>query len=195
MHKSKNQLYVPVDLAAVCSVAFILLLLYLSMAGFKAEEPVRVNMPETSGYRCTMNGLGDAVILLGEGKVFLRLPDTVRKDVLLQMSNKYNTRFTKSQCNRFKNIEFIGISIAAFHQEVLPHDQSGISLQGKDNELAAWISAASKTYRTLYQRDMQIGIKADKDTRYTLIKDVITVLQNQNINRFSFITATKVKHD
>lgn len=193
MRKPKKQFYIPIDLAAVCSVAFVLLLLYLSMAGYKPQEPVEINMPETSGSRCTQNTLGDAIILIGEGKVFLHLPDTVRKDVLLQMSNKYNIRFTQSHIDRFKSIDFIGMPIAAFNQGAIAGSFPGIGMKNPDNQLAAWITAANKSYYSLYNRRMIIGIKADRGTGYPLIKSVIATLQDQNINKFAFITATKVK--
>ena len=193
MRKPKTQLYIPIDLAAVCSVAFVLLVLYLSMARYKPQEPVEINMPETSGYQCTMNTLGDAIILIGEGKVFLHLPDTVRKDALVQMSNKYNIRFTQSQSDRFKGIDFIGMPVAAFSQSTVVGNLEGISIQKQDNQLAAWIAAANKAYYFIYKRRMVIGIKADRDTGYPLIKNVIATLQDQDINKFAFITATKVK--
>nr|WP_067054449.1 biopolymer transporter ExbD [Mucilaginibacter sp. L294] len=193
MRKPKTQFYIPIDLAAVCSVAFLLLLLYLSMAREKSEEPVEVNMPETSGYMCTLNTLGDAIILIGKDKVFLKLPDTVRKDALLEMSSKYNLRFTKSHLDRFKNIDFIGMPVAEFNQSKIAGNLAGISIQNPDNQLAAWIRAANKAYYSLYKRRMIIGIKADRDTGYPLIKNVIATLQDQDINKFAFITATKAK--
>jgi hypothetical protein len=163
MRNRKTKLYIPVDLAAVCSVAFILLLLYISMAGYKPEEPVEIKLPETSGYQCTVNSLGDAFVLIGEGKVFLYLPDTVRKDALTQMGNKYNIRFTQTNIDRFASVKFIGMPLAAFGQDDLTGNHAGLSLNERNDELAAWISAANKIYYSLYQRRMMISIKADKN--------------------------------
>jgi biopolymer transport protein ExbD len=192
MRKPKTQFYIPIDLAAVCSVAFVLLLLYLSMAREKPEEPVEINLPETSGFRCSIDGFGEAIILLGQDKVFLQLADTLRKDALIQIGLKYNIPFKKQYINRFRNIVYIGLPADGFNQDIIASNQPGISLQEHSNELGAWINAANKAYHTIYQRDIRVAIKADKNTAYPIIKNVISTLQDQGINRFSFITATKI---
>lgn len=195
VRKPKSQLYIPVDLAAVCSVAFILLLLYLSMARYNAEEPVKINMPETSGFRCNIDGFGDAIIFLGQDKVFLQLADTLRKATLVEIGLKNNISFKKQCIDKFRSNVYIGLPPIAFNRDIMAANQPGLNIEEPNNELATWISAAKKIHRSIYQRGFRVSIKADRDTGYPIIKKVINTLQAQNINRFSFITATKVSRN
>jgi hypothetical protein len=193
MPKARKSFYVPIDQAAACSVAFILLLLYLSMARSKNDEPIEINMPATTGYICRL--YDDALILVGQGKVFLYIPDTLRKQTLLHLADEKNIPFSPADVERFKKISFIGMPVSAYKHEINAHNQPGLSLNKDNNELATWIDAANIIQRSINKRRMRISIKADKDVSYTLIKSIISTLQDQNINKFSFITATKIRKD
>lgn len=58
MYTRRTCPYVPIDLAAVCSVAFLLLLLYISMARPKHPDPLNIQMPASSCFRCNIDGFG-----------------------------------------------------------------------------------------------------------------------------------------
>ncbi|MFD0795090.1 hypothetical protein ACFQZX_15820 [Mucilaginibacter litoreus] len=189
MRKPNANMYVPIDLAAVCSVAFILLLLYLSMARFELQDPVTINLPETSGYECTLSPIGDAIITIGQGKIFLTIPPAIRRNVLLKLGSKHHITFTPGQINQFQGIRFIGMSLADFGSENLTNNNKGINIS--NNELADWIHFADREYHRNFERRMQFAIKADKTTLYPEIKRIMTALRNQKINRISFIIATK----
>jgi hypothetical protein len=195
MPKARKSFYVPIDQAAACSVAFILLLLYLSMARPKSAEPIEINMPATTGATCNIDGFGEALVLVGQDKVFLQISDTLRKQTLLHIGEEKNIRFSPADLERFKKTAFIGMPVLAYKQEINADNQPGLSLNKNNNELATWIDAANIVQQSIYKRRMRISIKADKDVNYTLIKSIISTLQNQNINRFSFITATKIRKD
>ena len=142
-------------------------------------------MPETSGYRCILDGLGGATVLMGENKVFLSIPDTVKEGVFKRVGALQKTTFTAAQTARFKQLQFIGTSPKNINRNNIP--AAGLSSNG----LAEWIQIAEREYQTIYNRPMRISIQADKATPYTEIKKVIAILQDQGINKLLFITATR----
>jgi biopolymer transport protein ExbD len=192
MPKARKSFYVPIDQAAACSVAFILLLLYLSMARPKSAEPIEINMPATTGATCNIDGFGEALVLVGQDKVFLQISDTLRKQTLLHIGEEKNIRFSPADLERFKKTAFIGMPVLAYKQEINADNQPGLSLNKNNNELATWIDAAHTVNQSIHENGFRVSIKADKDASYILIKNIISTLQDQNINRFSFITATKM---
>jgi biopolymer transport protein ExbD len=192
MPKARKSFYVPIDQAAACSVAFILLLLYLSMAHGKSIEPIEINMPTTTADICNMREPDDALILVGQGKVFLKISDTLRKQTLLRIGEKKNIRFLPADLERFKRTAFIGMPLLAYQKEIIAGNQPGLSINKHNNELATWIDAAHTVNQSIHENGFRVSIKADKDASYILIKNIISTLQDQNINRFSFITATKM---
>ena len=60
-----------------------------------------------------------------------------------------------------------------------------------DNQLATWILAARQV-----NPNVQACIKGDVDAPYPLVKKVLDILQDKNVNKFNLITnleATEVK--
>jgi biopolymer transport protein ExbD len=72
-----------------------------------------------------------------------------------------------------------------------PISRPGIPYNSSDNsELYNWIREARKADLALSGKALRIVIKADKDAKYSVVKQVIKTLEKQKLRRFSLMTGT-----
>ena len=73
--------------------------------------------------------------------------------------------------------------------------QPGIpSDSGANNELKQWILQSRYATKELHNVDLRFSIKGDSKEEYPLIRKVVDVLQDQNINKFSLITSLEAEN-
>ena len=62
--------------------------------------------------------------------------------------------------------------------------QTGIPLDSPDNQLALWI-----LFTRQVNPNVQACIKGDAKTGFPIVKKVLDILQDKNVNRFNLITS------
>ena len=72
---------------------------------------------------------------------------------------------------------------AGCHRKYLLH---GLNIDSIDNQFKAWVRNARAT-----NADLRIAIKADANTPYSVIKNVMNSLQDLRENRYNLITSLK----
>jgi len=160
LYKRKSKPYALIDQAALCSCAFLLLLLYLSMARPKSPDPLNIDLPAASGYVCNIDGSGDAIIWIGKGKVMLELDKQLRADALIGISKKYKIQFSQAKLARFNDVDLIGVPVDQLKQYIAGYhienkaffNQAGIKLVLGENELSNWMAAATNAGSLLNRR-------------------------------------------
>jgi biopolymer transport protein ExbD len=161
-------------------------------------EPVPVDTPYSISEKSTPDANYMTVLLAPgtPGKVFFNFdngPDTIlhfRPKILAEMGKRYNITFTPEELSKFEKIsESFGVPIADM-KKFLAADakersklETGIPIDSVDNQLALWV---------LYARQVNPAIiamiKGDAEVEYPLVKKVLDILQDKNVNKFSLIT-------
>jgi len=102
---------------------------------------------------------------------------------------KYHLAFSTDEQAKFKKLDVIGIPIAQLkdyldnhYGKQTPYVDVGIPYKSNNSELADWILFSRKAYQEKTGHFLITLIKGDKDAMYPQIKQVINVLQQQNIN-------------
>ena len=190
-----------IDMTPMSDVMTLLLCFFMLTSTFVKQEPVKVNSPVSVSEinvpeKSVLNILVDKT-----GKIFMSLDnqnDVV--DVLSGMTGQYGISLTKAQVKKFQNDPMWGAPMDKLEAclSLSTQDMSeqlpglGIptdSIDGKESEFQLWVRQARDV-----NPDIKIAIKADEATPYSIVKKIMSELQDMNENRYYLIT-TLAKED
>lgn len=193
-----------IDMTAMCDVAFLLLTFFILTATARQPEPLPVDTP-SSVVQIKLPDSDIATLTVGNGKVFFGVSgQPVRINMLERIAKRYNLQFTPQEKKRFSVIESFGVPVANLKQFISldgatrskPGFQPGIptdSVNGAASELHEWILAARYATKEVNNKELRISIKGDSKEEYPAIKNVIDILQKQQVNKFSLITSLEAE--
>ena len=184
-----------IDMTAMSDVTVLLLTFFMLTSTFVKKEPVEVVTPSSvSEIKIPETDILQ-ILIEPSGKIFMSLdkqPDM--KAVLLKMGEEYNMTFTPEQERKFVIASTFGVpmqrmsnflNLSVEEQDKVLKTQ-GIPCDSTDNQFKAWVRHARSV-----NPDLRIAIKADADTPYLIIKDVMNSLQDLRENRYNLITSLK----
>jgi biopolymer transport protein ExbD len=117
-------------------------------------------------------------------------------ETLSKVGEELGVSFTPEEIRKFKIQKTFGVPIKSMKAYLaLPAEKQdailkdyGIPTDSVDNQFKTWVKAARAT-----NEELRIAIKADSNTPYKVIKDVMTSLQDLRENRYNLITSLKVE--
>ncbi|KQB37865.1 biopolymer transporter ExbD [Flavobacterium sp. L1I52] len=192
------------DMTAMCDVAFLLLTFFILTATAKIPEALPVDTPaSTVQVKLPDNDLATVSIGKKDGvnKVFFDLKGReVRKKTLELMAEKYGVSFSDEDKEKFALMTDFGVPIGSLKQIIdmkasdrVKADQPGVPMDSLDNQLKEWIYNARKANIEVNDRELQVAIKGDAKEEYPVIRKVMDILQDQNVNTFSLVTGLRGK--
>lgn len=160
------------------------------------QEPAPVDIPFSVSEKTAPDKNFMTVVLAKGDRVFFNVDngDTskhYRAKILMEMGKRYNISFTDKEVEKFEKVpSSIGVSMANMQKYLNadnPKDkealQTGMPIDSTDNQLAMWI-----LYSRQINPDVQTCIKGDGNASFPMVKKVLDILQDKNVNRFNLIT-------
>ena len=184
-----------IDMTAMSDVTVLLLTFFMLTSTFIKKEPVQVMTPASvSDIKIPETDILQ-ILVDSSGKIFMSLdkqPDMAA--VLDKMGEEYGIEFTSEQEKKFMIASTFGVpmqSMSNFLNLSMEEQDKvlksmGIPCDSTDNQFKSWIRNAR-----MVNPDLRIAIKADADTPYSVIKNVMNSLQDLRENRYNLITALK----
>jgi len=174
----------------------LLLTFFMLTATIRPQEPAPVDIPLSISEKTAPDKDYMTVVLSKDDRVFFTVDngDTsqhFRAKLLMAMGKHYNVPFTQEEVENFeKNPGSFGVSMSNM-KKYLDADnpkerqalQTGMPIDSTDDQLAMWI-----LYTRQINPDVQTCIKGDGDATFPLVKKVLDILQDKNVNRFNLIT-------
>lgn len=187
-----------IDMTAMSDVCVLLLTFFMLSATFVPKEPVQVITPGSVSEAKIPDYNVLTILIDTRGQVFLNLdrPED-KRNLLKSIGEQYNIQFTEKQVRSFEKQTHIGVPISRLQSFLdLPLDEQdriikdfGIptdTILSTNNQLATWVKTAKGV-----NENLALAIKADQSTPYSLVKIVISTLQDLKENRYSLVTSLK----
>jgi biopolymer transport protein ExbD len=175
----------------------LLLTFFILTATFRPQESAPVDTPFSVSEKPMMDANVMTVLIAKDNRVFFNIdngPDTIlkfRPKVLSEMGKRYNIEFTEDELRLFeKTGTAIGVPIQDMKKYLATRDsdekialERGVPIDSADNQLALWILFARQVNPAV-----QTMIKGDADVEFPVVREVLDILQEKNVNRFNLIT-------
>ena len=184
-----------IDMTAMSDVTVLLLTFFMLTSTFIKKEPVQVMTPASvSDIKIPETDILQ-ILVEPSGKIFMSLdkqPDMAA--VLDKMSEEYGIELTPDQEKKFVIASTFGVPMQrmsnflnlSLEEQDKVLNSMGIPCDSIDNQFKSWVRHAR-----VVNPDLRIAIKADADTPYSVIKNVMNSLQDLRENRYNLITALK----
>jgi biopolymer transport protein ExbD len=187
-----------IDMTPMVDLFSVVLTFLMLTATMRQQEPAPVDTPTSVSEKPTPDFNTLTLILSKDDRVFLNFdngPDTLlkfRPKVLALMGGRYNIEFSEKELRDFEKYpSSMGVPILKMKEFLAAKDakekavfQTGIPIDSTDNQLALWI---------LFTRQVNINVKAcikgDSKTGFPLVKKVLDIMQEKNVNKFNLITS------
>jgi biopolymer transport protein ExbD len=162
---------------------------------FVQKEPVQVSPPQSVSEIKIPETNVMSILVEKDGKVFMSLDkQNDRLAVLEKMGELYKIEFTQEELKKFSLAPNFGVPVHGMKQFLaLPSEEQdriimnyGIPTDSTNNELKNWVKFSRET-----NNELVIAIKADGNTPYPMIRDIMNTLQDLRENRYNLITSLR----
>lgn len=188
-----------IDMTPMVDLFFLLLVFFILTATFRPEEAAPIDTPTSTSPTPIPDSHLVTILISKDDKVFFNVDngtdstEHIRAKVLQAIGSQYQIRFTPKEIKKFEGLASFGLPAVKLKDFLNAPDaktreamQIGIPIDSLDNQLAAWV----RTART-YNSDLEFAIKGDGAANYPVVKKVIAVLQDNNVNKFNLTTDLK----
>ncbi len=179
-------------MTAMTDVAFLLLTFFMLTSNFTKKEPVLVSAPGSVSEIKIPETNVMTMLVDKDGKIYFGIDgQEKRRQLLTQMGETYNIRFTDEELKTFSLLDLTGNPVEYLNSYLkmqpedrdLPQNNRGIPSDTLNNQLSEWVKAARNI-----NPELRIAIKADENTPYPVIQKVMRTLQALDENRYNLIT-------
>ena len=188
-----------IDMTAMSDVTVLLLTFFILTSTFIKREPVQVITPGSVSEVIIPEVNLLTILVDKNGRTFMSLDNQIHQAKLLKdVGAEYgiNPPFTDEELQKFAVLPAFGTPIRDVRHLLTldPTEQdkflsnSGIPTDSIDNQFKSWVRHARLI---VGGRELTIAIKADEDTPYPKIKNIMGSLQDIRANRFNLITTLK----
>ncbi len=187
-----------IDMTPMVDLFSVILIFLMLTTTMRQQEPATVDTPFSISEKPTPDFNTLTLLISKDEKVFLNFdngPDTLlkfRPKILTEMGKRYNIDFTETELREFEKYpSSIGVPILKMKDFLDTRDpkvrkelQVGVPLDSADNQLALWILFARQV-----NPNIQSCIKGDAKTPFPIVKKVLDIMQDKNVNRFNLVTS------
>lgn len=189
------------DMTPMVDLAFLLVTFFMLTAQFRPEEAVAVDTPSSMSESPIPMTNMLTIVVDTAGKVFWDMTDKgVRGAVLEELGKRVNYVPSAEDKVKFANVGPVGVPInqlqallalesGAERKEFMAKFE-GIPMDSTNNQLRDWITVTRSIFYNETNENPIVALKADGNTKYTRVAEVIRTFQSPGIqiSKFKMIT-------
>jgi len=191
-----------IDMTPMVDLFSVVLTFLMLTTTMRQPEPAPIDTPFSISDKTAPEANIMTVLLSKDNRVFFNIDngkDTsfhFKGKILTEMGTRYSITFTPEEVKMFEAYpSSFGLPIQSLKSFLDTKDAKtrealqikGIPIDSTDNQLAMWILSSRQVNPAV-----QACIKGDNDAPYPLVKKVLDILQDKNVNRFNLITNLEV---
>lgn len=190
-----------VDMTPMCDVAFLLLLFFMLTSKFKPQEPVKVITPSSISTKLLPESHVAMITIAKDGKVYFGIDDqNQRLQLIKNISDQYHLGLNAEEIRNYALASSVGMPILKLKgfldltpDQQRAYSQDGIPVDSAHEELSQWVNYTV----TLNNNDpnLQFVIKADDNTKFSVIHKVLEIMKKGDHNKLDLITSLKAIPD
>ena len=189
------------DMTPMVDLAFLLVTFFMLTAQFRPEEAVAVDTPASMSQSPIPMTNMMTIVVDTSGKVFWDMTDKgIRMAVLDELAKRVN--YTPSEMDRLKfvNMGPVGVPLQQLpallalekgdERKAFMAKYEGIPVDSTNNQLHQWITVTRSIFYNEAQENPIVALKADGNTNYQRVAEVIRTFQAPDvmISKFKMIT-------
>ncbi|MGN6436496.1 MAG: ExbD/TolR family protein [Agriterribacter sp.] len=183
-----------VDMTAFVDVSFLILTFFILATKFKPDEPVEVKFPSSVSADALPETDAFMVTIDKDGRVFVQMDDpNARRKIAENLNSTRNLGLSEANIKSFTNAPSIGVPfsgmkslLAMTPEQMKEAAQPGIPVpDSTGGELTFWVRDAMSVYAG---KKTSWIIKADNETKYPVVRNVLEAFKRNDINKFQLVT-------
>ncbi|HOW31688.1 MAG TPA: biopolymer transporter ExbD [Bacteroidales bacterium] len=191
-----------IDMTPMVDLFALLLTFFMLTTSFRPQEATVIDSPSSISEKVAPDKDVITILVGKDNKVYLNFDngaDTatlIRKEVLKKIAEQYSLTFTEKEMNTFANLSSFGMPAKSLKAWINTEDskekellQTGIPIDSTDNQLNLWVR-----FIRIQNPNAVVAIKGDADADYKAVKQVMDILQENQVNKFNLVT-TLVKEE
>ena len=189
-----------IDMTPMSDVMTLLLCFFMLTSTFLTPEPIKVSTPSSVSEVKVPEKDVLNILVSPEGNIFVGTDNKLNmEDMLATVTDNFGISLTSAQIKAFKEMSMVGGSVSQLsdllsleqekRDEVIQKMSIPLdSLNGGKSEFQEWVTAAREA-----NADIRLAIKCDGNTPYSVVKKMMSELQDMNENRYQLITNLDTK--
>jgi biopolymer transport protein ExbD len=185
-----------IDMTPMVDLFALLLTFFMLTTSFRPQEATIIDSPNSISEKVAPEKNVITILVGKDNKVYLNFDNgldtsvSIREEVLKKIAEQFNLQFTDKELRTFSTYSSFGMPANMLKAWLDTDDskerekfQVGIPIDSTDNQLNLWVR-----FIRIQNPNAVVAIKGDADADFKVVKNVMDILQDNQVNKFNLVT-------